>query len=249
MLRDEQAGLAFCNKLGMRSVSSPDAHFSSDPPALWVAKAPGETPGSLITRYDRREIPAEDVYDALFAVGNFLHELHNRFRQPFDDKARDLLEVYIEHHEAILERADPLELQERAVQDAVQIFRQESAYLRRNGLHCALLHGDANCGNFLWDAATKHLSVIDLQRLGTQIRKEARGFAAFEYRSLLNVLDYYPNIAGLRGGLDLARDAFEAGYGDVNEQEDRFFTAIRFIRRSLAGNERIHQITRPPVPI
>lgn len=251
MLRDEQAGLAFCNKLGIRGVSSPQSHFSSAPPALWVAKAPGETPSSLITRYDRGEIPAEDVYDALFAIGNFLQELHNRFRQPFDDRARDLLEVYIEHHEAIVERGDPLEVQDRAVQDAVQTFRDESDFLRKNGLHCALLHGDANCGNFLWDIASRHLCVIDLQRLGTQMRKGEPGFAAFEYRSLLAALDYYPNIGfpGLRGDLDLARDVFKAGYGDVNQHEDRFFTAIRFIRRALAGNERVHKITRPPVPI
>lgn len=251
MLKDEASGLAFCNQLMIPGVSSPEAHFCSEPPSLWVTKAPGETVGSLITKYDRGLVSDGDVYRALNAVGAFLKELHTRHRQPFDTKAQDLLEIYIEHHEKVLECGDPLELQDRAVQEAVEIFRAESQYLRTAGLYCALLHGDANCGNFLWDIDSKHLSVIDLQRLGTQLRKDDRGFAAFECRSLLNVLGYYPNIGfqGVRGGLEKAEAAFRAGYGEINQHEDRFFSSIRFIRRALAGNERVHQITRPAAPI
>jgi aminoglycoside phosphotransferase len=250
-LRDEAAGLAFCNSLRLHRVSSPQAYFSKSPPLLWITKAPGQTIGSIITDYDRGLVSAERIYQALFAVGNFLQKLHTRFPQPFDGKAREMLEAYIAHHEEILRVADPLELREQSVQDAIEIFRSESDHLRNVGVRCALLHGDANCGNFLWEPQTQLLSVIDLQRLGTQIRTGGRGFAAFEYRSLLNVLGYYPNIGflGVRGGLELARDAFKTGYGEIDQHEDRFFTSIRYIRRALAGNQRVHEITRPPVPI
>jgi hypothetical protein len=251
MLPDEAAGLAFCNSLRIPGVSAPEAYLYNEPPSLWVHKAPGETIGSIITKYDREMVSAQQVYDALYAVGNFLRQLHVQHPLPFDAQAKDLLEVYIEHHEEVLRQADPLEAHDRSVQAAVEVFRTESLHLRKSGLTCALLHGDANCGNFLWDHETRHLSVIDLQRLGTQRRLQAPGFAAFEYRCFLNVLGFYPNIGfrGRRGGLHDACKAFEAGYGDVNQHEDNFFTSIRYIRRALAGNERVHQIKRPAVPL
>lgn len=249
-LWDEANGLALFNRLGLTTATAPECIYLADPPSLWVARAPGETPASLITKYDRGLVPAEEVYRALFAVGAFLRELHTRHSQPFDNKGRDLLETYIAHHQAFIDNAIEHELPElkcKRVQQAIRTFDRESNYLRYVGLRCSLIHGDASCTNFLWDTETQRLSVIDLQRLGTQARTGAVAFSTFEYRSFFNTVGYFPNIGfpGVRGGLEGAVAAFNAGYGPVDRHENRFFRVLRFIRKELGGPERIHEVTRP----
>ena len=246
-LRDEAHGLALFNKLGLRSATAPEAHLCHEPPSLWIERAPGATPGSLLIQYERGTIPSIVVCDCLKAIGTCLKELHTRHSQPFDPKAAELLETYIAHHEDLLERIPPHKLQDRNLQQTVSIFREEARYLRTHGAHCALIHGDASCSNFLWDTLTGRLSVIDLQRLGTQARAGAPAFATCEYQAFLNTLSYFPNIGftGLRGGLENAHTAYQAGYGPVDPHELRFFTCLRSIRKAIAGHERIHEITRP----
>ena len=249
-LWDEARALDFLNSFDLKNAKAPQCVYLSDPPSLWVARAPGETPASLITKYERGLVPAEEVYRALFAVGAFLRELHTRHSQPFDTKGRDLLETYIAHHQAFIDNAIEHQLPElkcKRVQQAIRTFVRESNYLRNVGLRCSLIHGDASCTNFLWDTETQRLWVIDLQRLGTQARTGGVAFSTFEYRSFFNTLGYFPNIGfpGVRGGLKGAVAAFNAGYGPVDRHENRFFRALRLIRKELGGPERIHEVTRP----
>lgn len=245
-LSDEANGLALFNKLGLQRASAPEAILSSDPPSLWIARAPGETPAALITHYERGLVSAQEVYEALHAVGACLRELHTRHSQPFDDNGAELLESYIVHHQAFIDQASPLDLQSQIVQGALETFRREATYLREKGLRCSLIHGDANTGNFLWDRSAKVLSVIDMQRLGTQVRTGAAAFSSYEYQTFLGNLNYFPNIGfeGVRGRLTGARAAFQAGYGAVDKHEARFFRVLRFIREELGGPERVHDIAR-----
>jgi cytidyltransferase-like protein len=250
-LRDEAYGLALFNKLGLRTASAPQALLCAQPPSLWIERAPGETPGNLITKYERGLGTAQDVYDALYAVGAFLKELHTRHSQPFDDKSAELLETYIAHHQGLLDRAPRVDLQSQMIERAIKAFHHEAPYFRERGLRCSLIHGDASCTNFLWDTQTKRLSVIDMQRLGTQARTGAPAFSMYEFRAFFSTLNYYPNIGfkGVRGGLSDAYAAYQAGYGPVDRREDRFFRILHFIRKELGGPERVHEITRPSLKL
>lgn len=249
-IRDEAYGLALFNTLGLRTASAPEAILTTDNPCIWIARAPGETPGTLIRRYEQGIGTAQDIYDALYAVGECLQELHTRHSEPFDTKAHELLETYIEHHEGIIARAMPDTLRADTLQRAIRSLREDGSYLRARGVRCSLTHGDANPGNFLWDTEAKWLSVIDLHRLGTQARTGASAFPTYECGAFLNTLRYYPNIGfkGRRGGLSKACAAYKAGYGPVDPREERFFQSLRSIRATLAGHERIHEITRKTPP-
>jgi hypothetical protein len=231
-LRDEAYGLALFNKLGLQTGTAPHAHLCEDPPSLWIERAPGDTPGDLLINYERGLISSLVVCDCLHAVGAFLKELHTRHGQPFDYKGAELLETYIAYCEDLLQQAGPHLSRNHALQQVVSVFREEGAYLRKNGARCSLIHGDANTGNFLWDTSTSRLSVIDLQRLGTQARKGAPAFATHDYETFLYTLGFFPNIGfkGLRGGLGEAILAFRSGYGEVNPHEERFFSTVRHIR-------------------
>lgn len=246
-LRDEAHGLALFNRLGLQTATAPEAILTTDPPSLWVTRAPGDTVGSLIISYERGVATAEEVYEALYAVGACLKELHTRHGQPFDAKGAELLETYIAHHQAFIDGASPVDLQSKLIQGAIGTFHREASYLRTKGLRCSLIHGDASTSNVLWEKETKRLSVIDMQRLGTQARTGAPAFSIHEYRSFLTTLTYFPNIGfkGERGPLGGACAAYQAGYGPVDQHEDRFFKALRFIRKELGGPERVHEITRP----
>lgn len=243
-LPDEAAGLSLVNQLGIPGVFSPDAELCGDPPSLWVERAPGETLGSFITRYDAGEVSLEELCVIFGRVGAFLRELHTRCPISYNAKAARLLEAYIRHHELYLAEANPHELHASEVAQAIVDFRESSEALRRTGLRCSLLHGDPNGGNFLWDRSTEKLGVIDLQRLGTQIRTSSIGFSTYEYQYFLHALHYYPNTGfkGMRGGIEAALIAYREGYGEVDPTEERFFRSLWVIRMALAGHTRVDPI-------
>jgi len=246
-LRDEAYGLALFNKLGLRTATAPHAHLCEDPPSLWIERAAGDTPGALLIKYEQGLISPLVVYDCLHAVGVTLKELHTRHAQPFDHKAAELLETYVAHYEYLLQRAGPHLSRNHILKQVVSVFREEGTHLRNNGVRCGFIHGDANTGNFLWDASTARLSVIDLQRLGTQARKGAPAFATNDYETFAHTLSFFPNIGfkGLRGGLEKAILAYRSGYGEVDPHEERFFRAMRYLRKAVGGHERRHEVTRP----
>jgi hypothetical protein len=243
-LRDEADGLALFNRLELKNATAPRAELLNDPISLWVERAPGVTIGTHITNYERGLLSEEDVYAALRSVGEMLSDLHSRFPQAYNERAARYVEAYIRHYETVIENADPTEASVPSVIRAIEEFRFTSTELRKKGLRCSWLHGDANCGNLLWDPATKKLSAIDLQRLGTQARTGSVGFSTFEYLYFENSLRFYPNIGfrGLRGGLEAAKIAYRDGYGDVDPLEERFFRSMWAIRWTLAGHERVQPI-------
>lgn len=239
-LLDEAHGLSLINELSLETATAPHAKLSEAPLALWVSRAPGETISSLLTRYDRGLVSEDEVYKALHAVGAFLRELHNRCEQPFTREAERLLEAYIEHHESRIARARPQDIAERGMAEALKDFQTSAQHLKEVGLRCSLIHGDANCGNLLWDTKTQRLSIIDLQRFGTQARTGEPEFCAHDYQNFLCSLQMYPNIGfrGMRGGLLGAISAFRDGYGPINPHEERFFLSLWRIRASLGRHHR-----------
>lgn len=249
-LPDEAAGLSLVNQLELTGVFSPYAELCGDPPSLWVEKAPGETLGSFITRYDTGEVSLEELCLIFRRVGAFLSELHTRCPMSYNAEGARLLEAYIKHHELCITDANLHELHTSEVAQAIVDFRESSEALRRTGLRCSLVHGDPNGGNFLWDRSTEKLGVIDLQRLGTQMRTNSIGFSTYEYQYFLHTLHYYPNTGykGMRGGIEPALLAYCEGYGEVDPTEERFFRSLWIIRMALAGHTRVDPIRVAPSP-
>lgn len=250
MIQDEAAGLTLFNTFRFPRTVAPRCMVTENPPSLWVEKAPGKTLSALITGYDRGETSEQEVYDALHAVGTLLGTIHRTYSIPFDRDGINLLRGHISHHNELLERELPKHKQNREVMEYARVFRSEFEQLFQRGVRCSLLHGDANPGNFLWQGETATLSVIDLQRLGTQIRTNSTGFSTLEFFSFLRTLYHFPNIGfkGRRGGLQEAisvyRGSYEGAYGAVPPDEEKMFETMWHIRKLLAGNVRLHGI--PP---
>ena len=243
-LRDEESGLKLINDLALSWARAPHAELREHPTSLWVARAPGETIGSILTGYERGLLGEQEVYEALRMVGRALSELHTCGARSYTERAAKFFEAYVEHYEGVISTADRRELLSPQVAQAIADFRESALALRTSGLRCSLIHGDANCGNILWDADGQQLYLIDLQRLGTQVRTESVGFSTHEFQTFVSCLHLYPNIGfrGMRGGLEAALLAYREGYGAVDSVEELFFRSVSVIRTNIKGHMRAHPI-------
>lgn len=240
-LSDELLALERFNQLEVEAARAPAAHLEEEPLSLWIQRAPGETIADLLTGYERGERSLAQACDALQAVGKALRSLHDKSALPFSTRAMRLFEKHIEETNTLITRCAPWQLEEPACKETILAFQQATDALRQTGLRCSLVHGDANCGNFLWDASQRTVWAIDLQRCGTQLRTGAPDFPIHDYHSLVHSLHYYPNIGfqGSRGGQSCLLEALRRGYGDIPAEEDRFFQARWALYRLLGRTLRI----------
>jgi hypothetical protein len=239
-LSDELLGLESFNKLALSNARAPLAELLNEPPSLWIERAPGETITSLLVGYERGEKTLKETQDTLLALGRTLRELHDGNPLPFCERAGRLLSAHIEQTRALIETSTSPRLLEPGCRQAIERFTDASERLKKTGLRCGLIHGDANCGNFLWYESSKTLWAIDLQRFGTQLRTSAPAFPTQEYHLLLSSLQFFPNFGfrGIRGGGESLLEALREGYGPLPETEDTFFGAARTIERMLRGHFR-----------
>lgn len=239
-LQDEALGLTEFNKLKLSHARAPRAYLSDNPLALWVERAPGETIASLLTRYERGEIGLSECREALQVLGATLRELHDKTTRPFSSAAT-LVATHKKEIDALISTASSWQLKDPICESAVQRFEESSEALGRTGVRCSLIHGDANCGNFLWDSASHTLWAIDLQRFGTQLRTNQPGFPSYEYHQLLSALSYFPNLGfrGLRGGGERLLGALNEAYGEIPPAEHAFFESRWTIQRLLGRHLRV----------
>ena len=240
-LSDEVIALERFNQLGIKAARSPVAQLENDPVSLWIERAPGETIADLLTGYERGERTLTEACEALSALGTALRSLHDQTARPFSARAMRLFEKHVEETNVLLARCSPWQLDEPACKEAIGAFQLSADALRQTEIRCSLVHGDANCGNFLWDASQRTVWAIDLQRCGTQLRTDAPDFPSFDYHSLIHSLHYYPNIGfrGRRGGEYALLDALKSGYGDIPPEEDQFFQARWTLQRLLGRSLRV----------
>ncbi|MEY4669820.1 MAG: Cytidylyltransferase-like [Pseudomonadota bacterium] len=251
-LSDELLGLQSFNTLHIPNARAPFGELSRDPLALWIESAPGETIADLLIGFERGEQNIEDTCGVLRSVGTMLRNLHDAAPLPYSPDATKLLTAYINETRALIAQASQWQLDEPQCRKAITDFRESADVLVRTGLRCGLIHGDANCGNFLWDSLERTMWVIDLQRFGTQLRTASPGFPTFDLHNLLSALDYYPNIGfrGKQGSPGRLVGALYEGYGELPQQEDRFFRARRIIQKLLGRHlrgEPPHLTTAGPI--
>lgn len=240
-LSDELLGLKEFNKLGLTNARAPEALLVQEPLSLWIERAPGETLASLLIGYERGERSLQDACAGLAGVGATLRELHERHPLPFSFAASSMIGAHIEEVRALTTAAPEWQVNEPECQRALHEFHEAGESLLKVGLRCGLVHGDANCGNFLWDADTHTVWAIDLQRFGTQLRSREPAFPSYEYHQLISSLHYFPNLGfqGVRGNSELLLSALREAYGDLPPAEDTFFRARWNLQRRLGRHLRV----------
>lgn len=130
---------------------------------------------------------------------------------------------------------------EPACQRALSEFHEAGEALVKTGARCSLVHGDANCGNFLWDANQRTVWAIDLQRFGTQLRSCEPGFPSYEYHQFLSSLNYFPNFGfrGVQGNSEHLLSALREAYGELPPAENAFFQSRWTLQRLLGRHHRV----------
>lgn len=245
-LSDELLGLREFNALNLPKAHAPEALLAEQSLALWIERAPGETLASLLIGYERGERSLHDTCAGLQGIGATLRELHTGHRLPCTPNAYAILKKHFEEVNTLVSSAPAWRTKEPEYQRALQEFHAAGESLLKTGSLCSLVHGDANCGNFLWDADHQTVWAIDLQRFGTQLRIKESAFPSYEYHQLLSSLHYFPNFGfrGIQGRSDYLLDALREAYGELPPAEDAFFRSRWTLQRLLGRHERV----KPPSP-
>ena len=240
-LADELYGLEHFNKLNLSNVHAPHAILDEAHPSLWIDRAPGETLASLLTGYERGERSLADACAGLQGVGAMLRELHSRYPLPFSPAASTIIQRHMDEVAALVAAAPTWQINAPSCQRVLQGFYEAGNSLLTKGVTCSLVHGDANCGNFLWSASDKTVWVIDLQRFGTQLRTQEPAFSSYEYHQFISSLHYFPNFGfrGVRGHAEYLMKALEEAYGALPPAEQTFFQARWTLQRLLGRHLRV----------
>ena len=242
-LSEELFGLEEFNKLRLANARAPQALLTQQPVALWVERAPGETLTTLLIDYERGERSLQEAIAGLQSVGATLRELHDQRSLPFSHSASMLLRKHIDEARALTASAPDWQVQEPSCRKALLDLNEAGESLLRTGARCGLIHGDAHCGNFLWDANQQTVWAIDLQRFGIQLQTNEPAFPSYEFHYFLDALLYFPNFGfrGIRGHSRQLLAAFHEAYGELPPAENTFFAARWMLQRLLGRYQRVVQ--------
>ena len=240
-LSDELFGLKEFNRLNLPNAYAPPARLVEEPLSLWVERAPGETLTSLLIGYERGQRSAKDALAGLQGVGAMLRALHSKRLLPSSLSASTIVRMHLDEVKALTAACPTWQINEPACQKALQEFHDAGESLLRTGARCSLVHGDANCGNFLWDARHRTVWVIDLERFGAQLRTNYLGLPSYEYHQLISSLHYFPNFGfrGVQGRSEYLLRGLQEAYGELPPAENTFFSARWTLQRLLGRHLRV----------
>ena len=153
------------------------------------------------------------------------HQIHIQKDMPLDPAIFDRV-----HHD-LSQIVGHLEQENHGID--IQVLQNYVAYLvqqmKKIKTTRSIIHGDAHLGNFLYDAKTDTISMVDYSELNRSVDREGNpvGHAAMDVMNMLDIIAANKKFGLTEEDANILREAFIKGYGSLpTNLEQDFFVLI-----------------------